>query len=371
MEAADHKEEQSYRLLAVCPDEGRFAPALEQLGRHGFEVAREPSVYRAVARFARRPADLAAVHLEGLAESELECIRVLRDLHPGAYIVAAFPTEDRRNAGRAVTVGADAYLLEPFYPEELVSLVRRGARRIDTKREERQDYRHHLEALARLAKGTAHQINNPLATLSGWLQMMKSEYSRRPEERQRLASMQEEVERIARVVERLQAFGQETPPECRPVDLNSLVAGEVRELRSGGRDLRLDADLEARGAVVWANEKLLRQACRLLLEEACRAAPGDGVAVTTRLTEEGVVELAVTERDGRLSAEEAERLFEPYAASSGSNGRAGLAYPAAYGIVRSHGGDMTVSSDRGRGTTVLVRLPQSSRVPDGGVQNAG
>ena len=366
MQAGDNGAEDRLRLLAVCRDDEQFGTALAKLRRDGFEVKWEPSVYRAVADFARQPAHVIVIELESLESSQLECIRVLRELNESAYILAVFSMENRRSAGKALSEGADAYLLQPFYSDELASLVRRGARRVNRRKEQQHDYERHLESLARLAKGTAHQINNPLTTLSGWLQMMKSEHCRRPEERQRLASMQEEVDRIADVVEGLQAFGQEPPPQCRSVDLNGLLSGLVEEMRSQDEARGLEADLAGEEVFVWADEKLLEQACRLLLEEATRASRNGGVSVTTRRDQDGTVELAVTERGRSISEQQMERLLEPYGETSGRNGRSGLAYPAAYGIIRSHGGELTVSNEDGRGTTILIRLPQSSQRPDGG-----
>lgn len=365
MRAGDNEAEDRLRLLAVCRDDEQFGTALAKLRSDGFEVKWEPSVYRAVAEFARQPSEVVIVELESLETSQLECIRVLRDMNESAYILAVFSMENRRNAGKALSEGADAYLLQPFYSDELAALVRRGARRVATRRETQHDYERHLESLARLAKGTAHQINNPLTTLSGWLQMMKSEHCRRPEERQRLTSMQEEVDRIADVVEGLQAFGQEPPPQCRAVDLNSVVSDVLDKMRSEDEGVGIETRLADEKVVVWADEKLLEQACRLLLNETSTAGHGS-VFVATRQGRDGVVELAVTEEGRKIPEDRMERLFEPFGDTSGGNGQAGLAYPAVYGIIRSHGGELTVSNENGRGTTILIRLPQSSQVPDGG-----
>lgn len=365
MQAGHNGSEDRLRLLAVCGDDEQFGTALAKLRADGFDVKWEPSIYRAVAEFAQQPAHVVVIELEGLESDQLECIRVLRELNESAYVLTVFSMENRRQAGKALSEGADAYLLQPFYSDELAALVRRGVRRLSQRQDAKHDYERHLESLARLAKGTAHQINNPLTTLSGWLQMMKSEHCRRPEERQRLSSMQEEVDRIADVVEGLQSFGQEQPPQCHPVDLNGLLSTVMNEIRSEDEGIRIETDLARGDIVVWGDEKLLEEACRLLLHEACRAARKSGVSVTTR-GGDGTVEMAVTEKGGQISESQMERLFEPYGYSSGNNGRSGLAYPAAYGIIRSHGGELTVNNGEGQGTTIKITLPQSSQVPEGG-----
>jgi len=351
-------------VLVVCQEEALFLPAADRLRQKGFELQTAPNVYRAVADFARRPRGIAIADLDCLQESELQFIRILRELSRDVFILGLFSQAHRPKAAEALRLGADACLLQPFYPGELLWILERWADRAAGQRAVGQGFRDHLASLARLAKGTAHEINNPLTTLSGWLQIMESEEGRPQQERERLASMREEADRIAKVVERLQAFGEQRPQERGPVDINKVLGELVEQVHRAGGAVRVESDLEAAGAILWGDEAQIRKACGILLDDALAALNGDGtIRVCTRLAEDEQVELSVSDDGRRIAADQLDQIFEPYAVLPRLGEQMSLAYPVAYGIFRSHGGELTVTSHEGGGTEFRVRLPRVSTVP--------
>jgi len=351
-------------VLLLGQEEGLFVPLSESLRRDGFRVELVGNLYRAVAQFARQPADVAAVDLDPLDQSELSAIRILRELSPDALIVGVFSQLHRPRAALALKLGADVCLLQPFYPGEFSAVLRRWAARLEQRRSARKAHEEHLAALSRLAKGIAHEINNPLTTLCGWLELMEAEQERPEAERERLASMRAEAERIARVVERLLAFGELPPKHRAPVDIDALLAELVEQTRSRAEGVRVEAELRSGGALVWGDEGQLRKACALLLDDALAALNGQGsVSVRTRMLEGNQVELTVHDTGRQIQAADLSKLFEPYAVMPRIGETMSLAYPAIYGIFRSHGGELSVSSDRERGTEFQVRLPALSTTP--------
>lgn len=345
-------------VLVICADEGPIPPSLEPLAAEGFVVERTPNVFRAVAGFARNPADMAVIDVDTLGNSELECVRIFRELNKDAFILAVFSQIHRQKAAEALRLGADATLLQPFYPNEILMMLRRWAERLASRQSSEVDYQQHLDSLARLAKGTAHEINNPLTTLSGWLQMMETDEKRDAKERRRLVSMREEADRIAKVVERLLAFGQEVPPERVPVDMNLVVSELLDDLRKRANGVAMDIKLQPGGALVMGNDKMLRQACKMMFDDALAAVDSQGkIAVRTRTTRQGFFELSVCDDGRTIPAEELQRAFEPYSTMPRAGEAMSLAYPAIYGIMRSHGGDLVLKSDDEHGTEFLARLP--------------
>lgn len=361
MAASERDNMRDLTVLAICSEGGMFLPTLDGLRGEGVAIELAHNVYRAIAQFARRPTDAAIVDLDLLGDAEVECIKVLRELREDAYILAVFSQEHRRKAAEALNLGADATLLQPFYPSELLQLVKRWAQRAAARNQEPLHPQAHLASLARLAKETAHEINNPLTTISGWLELMESDESRSEEERRRLASLREEADRIAKVVEQLLAFGQERLEGCSPVDVDRVV----RELVDAVRSARVPvaAELEAEGETIWGNEGLLRKAWQMLLEDSLAAVKGGGtLQVRTKLNGHDSIELSIRDNGRRIPPDELEHIFEPFGSPSRSEGPMVLAYPAVYGIMRSHGGALTVTSDEEHGTEFLVRLPRTSAV---------
>jgi len=352
------------RVLAVHKEGALFPPMLDTLRRDGFEVDSVGNVYAAVAGFAREPAEMAIVDLNPLSGSEMDCVRIFRELNEDVFILATFSLSHRDKAAEAIKLGADACLVQPFYPEELIGMLKRWAARARGRRDACEHYQADLEALARLAKGTAHEVNNPLTTLSGWLEMMELDPDRPGDERRRLASMREEAERIAQVVARLQEFGQQQMEDCEPVDVDDMLSGLLEEVVPKGNGIRVDCEFQAAGAVVWGDESLLRKACKILLEDALAGLAGNGtLGVRTQLGDGGTLELSVSDTGRCIPAEQLSHIFEPFASIPRSGEALSLAYPAAYGIIRGHGGELRVSSDEVNGTEFVARLPRVPTLP--------
>ena len=345
-------------ILLLCDQAGAAPLALEKLSHEGFTIRTAPNVFRAVALFANPGASgapaVVVVDIDPRGGGGGGGGGIFREINRDVLILALFSPPHRAKLSTALQLGADACLPQPFYPTEIISLIRQWGRR----RGAESDDQRHLASLARLAKGAAHEINNPLTTLSGWLQMMEADERRDPKERQRLSSMREEADRIAKVVERLIAFSRESPPERAPVDIGVIVSELLNDLRKQAVGVQVQSNLEAVGAKILGDGRLIRQACRMLLDDAAAALNGNGkITVRTRIPEPGFVEISIWDNGRRIPAEELPRAFEPYGASSRAGENMSLAYPAAYGIVRSHGGRLTLRSDQEKGTEFLVRLP--------------
>ncbi len=345
-------------VLVICADEGPIPSLLDPLGHENFAIERTPNVFRAVAGFAKSPADMAIVDVDVLSSAALECVRIFRELNKHVFILAVFSQNYRQKAAEALRLGADATIVQPFYPHEILAMLRRWADRSAVRESTEMDYQRHLDALARLAKGTAHEINNPLTTLSGWLQMMEVDEKRDAKERRRIASMREEADRIAKVVERLIAFGQEPPSERAPVDMNAVVTELLDDLRKRANGVAIDVKLQQGDATVMGNDRMLRQACKMMFDDALAAVDSEGrITVRTRLTHQGFFEISVRDDGRRIPADELQRAFEPYSTMPRAGEAMSLAYPAIYGIMRSHGGDLVLKSDDENGTEFLARLP--------------
>ena len=80
-------------------------------------------VFSAVSTYAANPSDLVVLGLNSLEERDLEVVRVLREIRAEVYILLAFPAHLRDRAVKALALGADSYILEPFYLAEFLDIV--------------------------------------------------------------------------------------------------------------------------------------------------------------------------------------------------------------------------------------------------------
>ncbi len=226
-----------------------------------------------------------------------------------------------------------------------------------------------LRALGELAGGAAHHLNNLLTIVVGRIQLL-----RRQTDDERVARPLEIVERAARdgaeVVRRLQQFAgmrRTTPP--RAVRLSEVVADVLEMTRGRWQDTAraqgVEITVESRvGEVppVAGDAAALRELLTNLILNAVEAMPRGGrLTVETRLDGAAVV-LAVGDTGVGMSDEVRRRAHEPFFTTKGVKAT-GLGLSVAYGIARRHGGELTIASQEGRGTTIAIHLPAAATTP--------
>jgi DNA-binding response OmpR family regulator len=149
-------------VLVVHREGSDRAACVEALRREGFDVRPTANPFRAVSELAGQRADCVVLDLGPLGEKDLEVVPVLKDLAPGVPVILTFPPSKRELAARGLTLGADVYLPEPYYMEELIALVTRATTRrviVEAAAPPPDDL------LQQLAADAAHEINNPLQVI--------------------------------------------------------------------------------------------------------------------------------------------------------------------------------------------------------------
>ena len=154
------------RSLLVLSRTGLAGSVSGHLEREGLDLAVSTSALEASALLVKQPPDAFYVSLAGLESNGPEIVALARQYTPEALIVAGLRPEERPAVAGLLEAGADACLLEPVVAEELLALLRRGWER---EAWERRRARHAVgrRVVSQLARVSAHQVNNPLGTLSG------------------------------------------------------------------------------------------------------------------------------------------------------------------------------------------------------------
>jgi len=342
------------QVLAVCEPGAALEVAVQSLAVPCV-VRHFGTLYRAVAEFARNRADIVLLDLDAFATQDLDAIRVMRELHPDVRILVAFSPSARERAVEAIVAGADAYLLQPFYPVEFRAMVSSAAALISRQARAVGDQEDYLAAVRNLALGLAHEINNPLATISGWFQMFAEDPKAAEEERRRFRSLAEECDRIAAVVRRLADFGQERPGACVRVRLDEVVGDAIRSFAPHANGVRLESALHAADAEVIGDARQLREALELLLSDARDALDGDGRLRIETNSEPETVEVRIV--DNGRPIPDSGRLDEPYAVKTRSHNDLALVYAVCSSIFRSHGGTLDTEVAADGDNVFVVRLP--------------
>ncbi len=224
--------------------------------------------------------------------------------------------------------------------------------------------RERLSAVGQLAAGLAHEIRNPLASLSGAIELLGRDLPPAdPGSRRLLRIVRRETERLNRLVSSFLSYARSEPARRHAVGLGELFAELGELLRQGEqRDIELVCDVPADLAVLGDPDRL-RQVFWNLLLNAAEAGPVDRAvrvsahASAASLGDAPAVEIEIVDRGEGIPAPALERVLEPFFTTKPKGTGLGLA--TVHRVVEAHGGELEIESELTRGTTVRLRLPRA------------
>jgi two-component system sensor histidine kinase PilS (NtrC family) len=216
-----------------------------------------------------------------------------------------------------------------------------------------------MAAVGQLAATMAHEIRNPLASISGAVELLRTGPTLGDEDRRLMEIVLREVERLNRLITELLDFARPRQPNRARLDMCSLVR-EALSVFEHERGEAIKVALEAPAPVhVDADAAQVHQVVWNLLKNASEAMP-DGGTITLALAQEGspaarVAVLTVRDQGKGIAQEHLERVFEPFFTTKTHGTGLGLAMVQR--LVSDHGGSIDLTSTEGVGTTAVVKLP--------------
>jgi two-component system NtrC family sensor kinase len=217
-----------------------------------------------------------------------------------------------------------------------------------------------LVGLAELAAGAGHEINNPLAVISGSAQrLLRSESD--PDRADALQTIVRQTQRISGILRELMQFARPPRPERRQFPVGELVAAVRDELAPLAAEREVLLELTS-PADVWldADPKQLRTALRAVVRNGVEAAgPGGWVRLTCEVSGSGV-RLVVEDSGPGLTPDAAEHAFDPFFCGRSAGRGRGLGLPTAWRLARENGGDVRHEPTPGGVTRFVISLPQAA-----------
>ena len=371
------------RTLVVDDSSSMRGLLRELLCERDYEVAVARTAEEALEAHLAQPFQLMLVDWTLPGMSGLDLCRMVRSRPGGEDVVILVITGRNRaeDLNAVLDAGASDYLSKPIDPEILGTRLLIAERTIEeaTRRAaERQDmesrlaFADRMASVGTLAAGVAHELNNPLMYVLSNLHLTREQIDSSSETawlehaRQQLDEAIHGAVRMQNIVRDLKTFSRVDDEQRGNVDVRSVLESSINICWN---EIRHRATLErdfSQIPPVDANESRLGQVFLNLLINAAQAMPERGVSanritVRTFTDEQGWAVIEVVDNGTGIEPGRMSRMFEPFFTTKAISEGTGLGLSICRNIVREAGGTIEAQSELDRGTTLVVRLPASTR----------
>ena len=225
-----------------------------------------------------------------------------------------------------------------------------------------------MSAIGQLIAGVAHDLNNPLASVVGFSDFLAELGDIPPQFAEPLQVIRQEAERAATIVKNLLSFARSQEGERKRQPIGSILESTLALLRNQLMANKVEATLEVEPGLpdVEVNGNQIKQVFVNLINNANQAiaadAPSGRIWVAAKPQRDGVA-VSITDSGPGMTEEIAAHVFEPFFTTKGEGEGTGLGLSICQGIVKEHGGRITLDTKPGVGATFTVELPAGARTP--------
>jgi len=307
-------------------------------------------------------------------DSEKEVtLAIIKDLLEHGTPCSGFESSRYTREGKTVQVAISASRYEDHEgkPAGMLVILRDISARKEL--EQQLSQAHKMEAIGTLAGGIAHDFNNILQAMSGYTQLLMMKKDREHPDYEKLAAIERSARRASELTERLLIFSRKVESRLRPVDLNHEIEQVVKLLeRTIPKMIRINLNLAEELHIINADPVQLEQVAVNIAVNARDAMP-EGGFLTFRtdnvfldetfsrlypnVKAGNYVLLEISDSGHGMDQETREHIYEPFFTTKATGAGTGLGLAMVYGIVKSHGGNITCISKPGYGTTFRIYFP--------------
>lgn len=218
-----------------------------------------------------------------------------------------------------------------------------------------------LSAIGQLSAGLAHEIRNPLASISGAAAILARSRDLDPKNAKCLEVITSECQRLNGLLTNFLNFARPRPPRLQTVQLEPVLENVLGLAGHGvrGKSVCFEKSIEAGLAPVECDPEQLEQVLLNLMINAIEASPDGGTVTLSAAAEEGSIVIGVVDHGHGVAPAHIDRLFDPFFTTKEHG--TGLGLPVAHQIVRHMGGSLLARANVGPGMTFSVVLPAKAR----------
>jgi signal transduction histidine kinase len=222
-----------------------------------------------------------------------------------------------------------------------------------------------LAATGELSAGLCHEINNPISIILNRIECLRMEADDLSLSNTVLKDLEviyNHAAKVSSLVKNLLIFSRHHPVEFQPVNLLALIDRVIGSLHNvlAESGCRVHVDIPLGVSHTVGDSERLEQVFRNLLANAVDAMPSGGnifIKSERSPASDGVMMIHVRDEGEGINEEDLSRIFDPFFTTKKLGKGSGLGLSISYGIVKSHGGDISVSSEPGHGSTFSLQLP--------------
>lgn len=218
-----------------------------------------------------------------------------------------------------------------------------------------------MASLGKLAAGVAHQLNNPLGSITLYAKLVMEEYDLADEARADIQRILKDAQRCRDTVRELLEFARQTRQFMKPNDINRAIERTLFLLENQTlfHNIEIEKALDIDLPMVHADIQQLNHMLMNIILNAAQAMEGKGrLRIATHPIENADrVIIEITDTGPGISQESLEHIFEPFFTTKEEGKGTGLGLSIVYGIVENHRGRISADSRPGKGTTFTIELP--------------
>jgi len=217
-----------------------------------------------------------------------------------------------------------------------------------------------LASLGQLAAGVAHELNNPLATILLYADILRRESALDLQYQTDLETIINKTLRCKQIVSGLLNFARQTQVNAQPTSVNDLIQEliEIEKRHTRYEKIVFNLELEAALPLAELDAAQFREVLLNLIHNAADAMPDGGkITIRTAAKPDDMIAVEVQDEGKGIPPEHLSKLFTPFFTTKPVGKGTGLGLAIIYGIVKMHRGQINVQSEVGRGTTFTISLP--------------
>jgi len=264
-----------------------------------------------------------------------------------------------------LVLGMFVFLRQFLMDRELVRLLEESRSSLENMKRLQTELvqREKLASLAQLVSGAAHEINNPLAAILGYSELLAAQAGLESEQASMARKIGQQARRTRELLSSLLSFAQQSPGEKTLLDMGSIVqrALQMKMLRTENKDIHVESRIAPALPQIWGDVNQLFQCCVEIIGNATDALEEvGGGTLSVSVIEEGD-EVVMEFSDSGPGIRDPQRIFDPFYTTKAVGKGMGLGLSVTYGVVQDHHGQISCENRPEGGAVFELRFPAAKQ----------